>query len=217
MASWAALGAWGVERELYDDTSAGAWIAGPLGGRHASAFRRARHPAMRSDYFRRRHVFVLGGCYVDGDDRLVDGRRLPRLRPESLYLAPLCYDKVAGGVTDPARACRGDRDPSEFVLYVNNNPLIAPPRHRVVGGALERATAALLDTAEDDRDVQALTGPGNLTAALVECLVDDDGGTDIDVGLLLDWDEVCVSRWPLGYRDDERNWRVWARRGGVPT
>jgi hypothetical protein len=26
---------------------------------------------------------------------------------------------------------------------------------------------------------------------------------------LPDWDEVATSRWPLSYRDDERNWRHW--------
>jgi hypothetical protein len=59
--------------------------------------------------------------------------------------------------------------------------------------------------------VQAITGPGNLTASLVEHVVDRGSDKRTDFSFIRDWDRISTSRWPLSYRNDERNWRLWTR------
>ena len=216
MGSWSRLETYDVPRRVFDDRLAKEWIEANLGACHAKAFAKAPHPAMRSDFFRLCYVAECGGCYVDADDRLVDGAELPDLDPGTLRLAPLCYDKAVGGMTSAFGARAESGDLQELIFYVNNNPLIGPPQHPVVVRALDRATAALLADDGDLRDVQGTTGPGNLTAALVETIV-DGGDDDLAVRLLPRWDDLCVSEWPLGYRADRRNWRLWAADGGVES
>lgn len=104
-------------------------------------------------------------------------------------------------------------DSPNLIFYVNNNPLIAPAGHPVIRLALERSTQILLTQAGDSWDVQSTTGPGNLTASLVGHAIEfERAGAARDFALLTDWDIVSVSRWPLGYRSDERNWRLWGGR-----
>jgi hypothetical protein len=108
--------------------------------------------------------------------------------------------------------------PSEFlteaspgrdrIYYVNNNPLIAPPAHPIVHLALERATH-LLHAETAPGDVQSITGPGNLTACLVRYCVERGAQPPADVAFIRNWSLIATSRWPLSYRNDERNWRLW--------
>lgn len=59
-------------------------------------------------------------------------------------------------------------------------------------------------------DIQSTTGPGNFTASLVKhALISELAGQARDFALLANWQTISVSRWPLSYRDDERNWRLW--------
>lgn len=56
---------------VFDEASAGAFIAEHLGPREAGAFRACAVPAMQADYFRYCAMLVLGGVYSDVDVRCV--------------------------------------------------------------------------------------------------------------------------------------------------
>lgn len=104
---------------------------------------------------------------------------------------------------------------TDHIFYVNNNPLIAPAHHPLVAHALERATDQVLSFGASGRDIQSMTGPGNLTTSLVEhALQLQEQGADLDFALLPNWDAIAVSTWPLEYRSDDRNWRNWVRSNG---
>ena len=103
-------------------------------------------------------------------------------------------------------------DAPNWIFYVNNNPLVAPPSHPVVLLALARSTQILLSSTDGRPDIQSTTGPGNLTASLVRHAVASElAGTARDFAMLPNWDTISVSRWPLSYRSDERNWRLWSQ------
>lgn len=210
--SWrSAAAAAGLTYTLFDDASAERCIATSLGSVYADAFIRCPHPAMRSDYFRLCYIFRYGGLYVDADD-VYRGVGLPSCFDDGrLKVQPLCYDVVSDGMV-PAKVFRERQESaSSWIFYVNNNPLVAPPFHPIVRLALARATSLLIGDSDLRFDVQAMTGPGNLTRCLVRHAVtvgrSRPGARDFL--LLSDWDEVATSRWPLSYRDDERNWRRW--------
>jgi hypothetical protein len=105
----------------------------------------------------------------------------------------------------------GNQDNSpEWIFYVNNNPLIAPASHPVIRLALARSTRLLLSHRGERFDIQSTTGPGNLTGSLVRhSIASKRAGKAPDFLLLTNWDAVSISRWPLSYRHDERNWRLW--------
>src|SRR5690606_21660819 len=102
---------------------------------------------------------------------------------------------------------RTDLPPGDRVFYVNNDPIAAPAGHPVLQRALERATDRLLGS-EDFLEIQATTGPGNLTAALAAHARQlQIAGYPFDFELIRDWDAIAEMRWELSYRNDERNWR----------
>jgi len=212
LGSWrSAAAAAGLTYTLFDDASAERCIAGSLGTAFANAFSRCPHPAMRSDYFRLCYIFRYGGLYVDADDvhRGVELRSC--FNDGRLKVQPLCYDVLSDGMV-PAEVFREPQvSASSWIFYVNNNPLIAPPFHPIVRLALARATSLLVGDGDVRFDVQAMTGPGNLTRCLVRhaLALETCRPGARDFLLLPDWDEVATTRWPLSYRDDERNWRHW--------
>lgn len=201
----------GLTYTLFDDASAERCIASSLGGAFADAFTRCPHPAMRSDYFRLCYVFRYGGLYVDADD-VYKGVGLHSCFDDGrLKVQPLCYDVLSDGMV-PAEVFREPRESaSSWIFYVNNNPLVAPPFHPIVRLALARATALLVGDSDLRFDVQATTGPGNLTRCLVRHALTDETSQPgpRDFLILPAWDKIATSRWPLSYRDDERNWRHW--------
>jgi hypothetical protein len=208
----------GLTYTLFDDASAERCIASSLGSALANAFIRCPHPAMRSDYFRLCYIFRYGGLYVDADD-MYKGVGLSSCFDDGrLKVQPLCYDVLSDGMV-PAEVFRERQESaSSWIFYVNNNPLVAPPFHPVVRLALARATSILIKHSDLRFDVQATTGPGNLTRCLVRhaLSVDTSQGGARDFLLLSDWDEFATSRWPLSYRDDERNWRHWNPQRSAP-
>lgn len=196
---------------LFDDTSAERCIASSLGSAFVDAFTRCPHPAMRSDYFRLCYIFRYGGLYVDADDEYMGVGLRSCFDDGRLKVQPLCYDVLSDGMV-PAEVFREPQESaSSWIFYVNNNPLAAPPFHPIVRLALARATSLLVGDSDLRFDVQATTGPGNLTRCLVRHALTVGTGRPgaRDFLLLPDWDEVATSRWPLSYRDDERNWRRW--------
>lgn len=211
MNSWQLLEDSDFERLLFDDKSSETFISNYFDEKHVEAFKRCRHPAMRSDYFRLCFILMKGGLYVDADDTY-QGVILKHLFQDNrIKLQPLCYDSSTDSMIDTTDFLINLPNKPDLTFYVNNNPIIAPPDHPVIRMALERSTSILLNQATDEaQDVQSTTGPGNLTASLVRHAIEiEHDGKARDFLLLNDWDMVSVSQWPLDYRKDKRNWRLW--------
>ena len=82
------------------------------------------------------------------------------------------------------------------------------------GAALRNAMENILGASNENRDIQSLTGPGNLTASLVRHAIElRQSSMPLDFSIIEDWNSVAVSKWPLSYRSDQRNWRLWQRGG----
>lgn len=198
---------------MFSDVSASSYISERYGARQRDAFARCPHPAMRSDYLRLCFVLAEGGFYVDADDVLLGEGWRTIFRNGALKLQPLCYDVQSGGMIQAAEIWRCDLPTDGRIFYVNNDPIAAPPGHPVVRRALRRATERLLRE-EPRPEIQATTGPGNLTAALAahaRDLILADAPFDFE--LLHNWEAIAETRWDLGYRGDARNWRNWEAEG----
>lgn len=207
--TWRPLIERGFHHALFDDATARAFISRFLGSTHTAAFDRCRHPAMRCDYFRLCWMLLRGGFYVDADECYLGVDCDELFADGRLQVHPLCYDLSTGSMI-PASDLLNEEEPSaERIYYVNNNPLVAPREHPVIRLALERATRLLLHS-NPSRDIQSTTGPGNLTASLVRHSVSRGEAKPRDFAFLFEWDAISVSRWPLSYRGDERNWRLWS-------
>ena len=197
----------GFTFRMFNDESADAYIAEQYGSRQLAAFKRCRHPAMRSDYLRLCFVHAEGGLYVDADDVLLSDGWKDIFRNHTLKVQALAYDVSAGGMVSPSELRRTDLPTRDRIFYVNNNPIAAPAGHPVLRRALARATDRLLG-GEPAPEIQSTTGPGNLTAALAghaRELQMKDALSDFE--LLLDWERTAEPQWDLGYRNDARNWR----------
>lgn len=207
LASWDRLAEAGFELRTFSDASAAAYIALRYDARTRDAFARCQHPAMRSDYLRLCFLFAEGGFYVDADDVLLGDGWKTIFRNGALKLQPLCYDIPAGRMIPAAEIWRRELPTEARIFYVNNDPIAAPAGHPVLRRALTRATRKLLGN--DPRpEIQATTGPGNLTAALVAHARDLMlAGAPFDFELLEDWEAIAETRWDLSYRSDHRNWR----------
>jgi mannosyltransferase OCH1-like enzyme len=208
--SWQSLEDSGFTHTLFDDQSAADFIRQYFGPRQVLAFEKCSHPAMRADYFRLCFMSQAGGMYVDADD-LYLGEPIEHLFSDNLLkLQPLCYDIPSDSMADPITTASQEDDSKIF--YVNNNPLVAPPGHTIIEDALNRATSSVLSASIEDRDIQKLTGPGNLTISLVTHATELGQKRAMkDFVLLKDWDATAISKWPLEYRADSRNWRNWVQ------
>ena len=72
---------------------------------------------------------------------------------------------------------------------------------------LSRVSKLLIDRiGTASAEIQATTGPGNLSKAIFECGT-TSGIAESELVILRDWDSLAVSRWPLSHRGDARNWR----------
>lgn len=207
LASWDRLADEGFEIRMFCDASAATYIAERYGPRERKAFARCRHPAMRSDYLRMCFVLNEGGLYVDADDVLLGDGWKVLFGNGRLKVQPLCYDIPTARMVPVVEIWRPDLPTEGRIFYVNNDPIAAPAGHPILRTALSRATDRLLG--EDPRpEIQATTGPGNLTAALAAHARDlIVAGAPLDFELLHDWEAIAETRWHLSYRDDERNWR----------
>lgn len=209
--SWSVLETAGFERLLFDDISAARLIEENFSDRHVFAFQQCRHPAMRSDYFRYSFILKFGGFYVDADDVYL-GQPIDALFSDGrLKLQPLCYDIATDSMLDARSSATAEED-AQLIFYAGNTPLIAPAGHPIIADALDHATSNVLSADDANRDIQSLTGPGNLTACLVKHAFElDASGATKDFELLTGWDPAAISKWPLAYRSDDRNWRLWER------
>ena len=206
--SWTNLKKQGFMTVLFDDKQARQFISDKLGQRYLQAFELCYHPAMRCDYFRLCYILINGGFYVDADE-VYQGTECDRFFLDGrLKVQPLCYDTISGNMISPDLFIRRGRSSSNWIFYMNNNPIISPVRHPIVHLALERATRILLNSLERP-EIQSTTGPGNLTASLVShAIFSQSSGHEPDFMVLPDWETTSISPWSLSYRNDERNWRL---------
>jgi mannosyltransferase OCH1-like enzyme len=210
LATWEPLRTQGFERHLFDDHEARRFISDHLGDPYVAAYDRCAHPAMRCDYFRLCYILEVGGMYIDADDCYQGTEILGVLRDNTLKIQPLCYDQSSGEMVQPAAFLGSTEHSPNRTFYVNNNPLLAPAHHPVLRLALARATRLLLARERNQLDIQSTTGPGNLTACLVRHALALHIRRKVrDFTFLTNWDSISVSRWPLSYRADSRNWRLW--------
>ena len=209
ISTWQALESIGFEYRLFSNETARNFISKNFGSRHITAFDNCTHPAMSSDYFRLCLLAIKGGFYIDADD-IYGGIDLESLVDGGLLvLSPLCFDLAEEEMTPAFEAAPDEQRAGQRIFYVNNNPLVSPPNHPLILMALEQATENLLVTPAS-RDIQSLTGPGNLTYCLVlHCLQLQHKENDRDFRVLKRPDDLARSQWALKYRSDLRNWRTW--------
>lgn len=207
MDTWRQLERQGFEIEVFDKDSASRFIRSRLGARYEEAFKRCYHPSMMSDYFRYSYVLVEGGFYIDADD-VYHGRPIDYLFEDGrLKLQPFCYDLETEQMVAPSVFTAPGANESGWIFYFNTTPLIASRHHPIVERALLNATASLeADSLSGLPEVQASTGPGNLTRSVCEIL--SEGCSAGAFMVAHDWELTSTSQWPLSYRNDSRNWRL---------
>ncbi|MBV1702964.1 MAG: hypothetical protein KGQ46_14240 [Hyphomicrobiales bacterium] len=207
MDSWKQLEHKGFELEVFDRVSASKFIRSRLGERYEEAFKACYHPSMMSDYFRYAYVLVEGGFYIDADD-VYHGTPIEHLFVDGrLKLQPFCYDISTAQMVAPSIFTVPGVNQPGWIFYFNTTPLIAPCNHPVVERALLNATAALEAQGGNELpEVQATTGPGNLTRSVFEIV--KEGCSREAVMVARDWELTSTSQWPLSYRNDSRNWRL---------
>lgn len=208
IATWVRWTTNGFMHHLFDEQSAKAFISTSLSTRHERAFGYCYHPAMQADYFRLCYLLVKGGFYVDADDVCV-GTQIDWLFEDGrLKIQPLCYDIASGTMVSPSLFLQADANNLNWIFYFNNNPLIANRGHPIIESALQRATDLLERCCENVLpEIQEATGPGNLSKSIFD-FGEPSARIESDVVVLRDWDSLAVSKWPLSYRSDTRNWRL---------
>ena len=208
MESWKTLKRFGFEFQVFDENSAREFIRIHLGSRYAKAFDKCYHPSMKSDYFRYSYIFVEGGFYIDADD-VYHGTTIDHLFTDGrLKLQPFCYDIATAQMVPPSVFVNPGANQLSWIFYFNTTPLIAVRNHPIVERALLNATTSLEQHTQSGLpEVQATTGPGNLTRSVFEVMSNKSCSEEM---LLVahDWEKTSTSKWPLSYRSDKRNWRL---------
>jgi len=209
ISSWRSWKDNGFTHHLFDANSARKFIKESFGTREEQAFDRCYHPAMQSDYFRLCFLLAKGGCYIDADDICVTSNIDWLFADGRLKLQPLCYDISSASMVNSTEFLHPDAGKPDWIFYFNNNPLIAASSHPIIERSLSLATRLLESAATDTLpEIQATTGPGNLTKTIFELGKEDS--TDLADGLVVldDWDSNAISKWPSSHREDARNWRL---------
>lgn len=206
--SWQPLEQDGFDRRIFDDPGARAFIAENYAPRHVAAFDRCYHPAMRCDYFRLCYLLKHGGFYVDADEVYQGVGCESLFQDNRIKIQPICYDTMTRKMVAPEKFLHDTEYPSSRVFYVDNDPIVAPPGHRLLRLALRRSTRILLQRS-DKPEIQSTTGPGNFSASLVRHVIQlQKTRSEWDFTMLREWRHISVCPWSLSYRNDERNWRL---------
>jgi hypothetical protein len=210
--SWRKVEEQGFELVLFDERKAGEFIHLKLGPRYKNAYDKCYHPAMQSDFFRLCYILLEGGCYIDADDVYIGSQIQYLFSDGRLKIQPLCYDMATNMMVPPSLFTKPGANSASWIFYFNNNPLIAGSGHPLIDRALDQATLSLeKDFTNGLPEIQSTTGPGNLTKSIFDAVTEN---CEIEQTLLVlcDWENIATSRWPLSYRNDERNWRLSDRR-----
>lgn len=208
MDSWSSSG---VPKKVYNKESAKKFISDNFSGEFFIAFEKCIHPAMRSDYFRLCYLYKKGGLYVDVDDQYNNVRLNSLFENNKLKVHPLCYDLSAGRMVDTDNYYYSPRINPNFIYYVNNDPILTPPKHPLLELALKRATYNLLAESTNLNNIQSVTGPGNLSASVVQYFLNSEkADSHLDFEIIINWDDIATPQWDLKYRTDQRNWRKWS-------
>lgn len=149
------------------------------------------------------YVLVEGGFYIDADD-VYHGTPIDQLFLDGrLKLQPFCYDIATSQMVAPSIFTEPGANQPGWIFYFNTTPLIASRHHPIVERALLNATLSLeADLASGLPEVQATTGPGNLTRSVFEVL--NEGCSPDAMMVAHDWELISISQWPLSYRNDSR-------------
>lgn len=208
MESWKKLEQFGFDLQVFDENSARDFIRIHLGSRYEKAFDKCYHPSMKSDYFRYSYIFVEGGFYVDADD-VYHGTTIDHLFTDGrLKLQPFCYDIATAQMVPPSIFVNPGANQLSWIFYFNTTPLIAARNHPIVERALLNATTSLEQESEGGLpEVQATTGPGNLTRSVFEVVTNERLPEEVLL-VVHDWEKTSTSKWSLSYRNDKRNWRL---------
>ncbi|MGN6292441.1 MAG: glycosyltransferase family 32 protein [Chitinophagaceae bacterium] len=208
MESWKILLRSGFQLQIFDENSSREFIRIHLGPRYEKAFDKCYHPSMKSDYFRYSYIFVKGGFYIDADD-IYHGGPIDQLFTDGkLKLQPFCYDFSTDQMVSPSVFIDSVETNLNWIFYFNTTPMIAGPNHPIVERALLNATASLEQESNGMLpEVQATTGPGNLTRSIFE-VITEGGYSEELLRVVHDWENTSTSKWPLSYRNDKRNWRL---------
>lgn len=201
--SWEILINKGFRFDFFDNESAKCFIKKHLEKEHLDSYLKCHHPAMRCDYFRLCYLFVCGGFYVDSDELFLNTDIDFLFENNNIKIQPLCYSLKEEKMVANKDFLNSLYDETN-IYYFNNNPIISPPNHLLISIALKRSTDKLVSE-ENIFDIQATTGPGNLSASLVNYLI--NGGSDVEY--IDDWNPISTSVWSLNYRNDNRNWRLY--------
>lgn len=208
MDSWKELEKSGFSIKVFDENAAREFIRTHLGSYYSNAFDKCYHPSMKSDYFRYSYIFVEGGFYIDADD-VYHGMAIDHLFSDGrLKLQPFCYDISTSQMVPPSDFINLGANKLSWIFYLNTTPLIAARNHPIVERALLNATKSLYQEFTDELpEVQATTGPGNLTKSVFEMLSEESYPNEVLL-IVHDWEKISTSKWPLSYRSDKRNWRL---------
>lgn len=206
--SWKELEKRGVKLLLFDECLARIFIRKQLGLRYERAYNKCYHPAMQSDYFRLCYILTEGGFYVDADE-VYYGAEVEHLFDDGrLKMQPLCYDISTDEMVLPSVFTNQGAGALNWLFYFANDPLIAGPGHPIVERALRSATLSLeRDYQGKLPEIQATTGPGNLTKSVFEAVA-GKGRLENALLVLHDWKDIATTKWSLSYRNDGRNWRL---------
>lgn len=191
---------------LFDDCSARNFIVQNYDKNHVMAFDKCIHPAMRSDYFRMCYILLKGGAYIDADDVCIANDIEEIFSGAILKVQALCYDNINNKMIF-TKLAYAEKYIENNIYYVNNNPLISSPNNKIIRRALNTATNSLINIKENNINIQAVTGPGNLVNSIVWNTLKGYN----DYKIYTNWDQIAIPKWPLEYRNDDRNWRNWVK------
>ncbi len=181
-----------LQRVLFDDAQAQAFIAMEFPPDHLAAYRACHHAAMRSDLVRLCYLVRHGGIYLDVDEHCADtpAALLRAVSGQSLLLVLI----------------------GSAAAYANNALIGAEPGHPLLQHALADAVRVLTSLHEGARpDIWNTTGPGLITRSLVAHLREYGTEGSGRVALLTDaaWRQLCGARNSLAYKGTAAgNWRL---------
>lgn len=168
---------------LFNDESAGDFLAAHYPYEVCLAFRRAEQPAQRADIFRLAYLASEGGYYIDVDDLCL--ARLDTFAP--------AYAEMVGY--------------QENYATIANNFIGAKPHHPVVERALKLAVEAVN---RGDHDIVWLsTGPGLLTRAFAQIAAEAASDDFLSKAVVLElWEaqRFIGLHCPVAYKNTEQHW-----------